>query len=77
MGEQPESKIQLKAEEAICHSEGDETLALKTLEDWVGSRPKPTGLRTQTGSSPGVGRRLSTAESRTKKMPFLCRTDLC
>ena len=39
MGEQPESKIQLKAEEAIRHSEGDETLAQKTLEDWVGGDP--------------------------------------
>ena len=39
MGEQPERKIQLKAEEAIRHSEGDETLALKTLEDWVGGDP--------------------------------------
>lgn len=39
MGEQPKSKIQLKAEEAIRHSEGDENLALKTLEDWVGGNP--------------------------------------
>ncbi len=68
MGEQPESKIQLKAEQAIRHSEGDKTQALETLEDWVGGDPS---LRDSVLKR-ALRRELSDASQRQRAEPKKC-----